>query len=262
MSQKKTFRELKEMSKFQLKGKRLILIAAYILINIISGIGQLPLQIISPIMQHTEFAPIMVIIYIIAYLFTLAITFLIFLISVGHIKMYLDLVIGKEPDIESLLYGFKNKPWRTILTFVLMSLIVILIAAPFLAISTGAAVYFIISAESTTTALAIIAGIIMIVGFIGYVVVITILSLAFSQIIYLLVDLPNYSAIQILKLSNKIMKGNKWRLIGLQLSFIGHFLLGLITCGLYFFYFLPYYNTTMANFYMSIMNENNQQNIN
>lgn len=52
--------------------------------------------------------------------------------------------------------------------------------------------------------------------------------------------------------SRHLMNGHKIDLFVLQLSFIGWWLLGLITCGIGFIWIAPYYRQTMANFYRNL----------
>lgn len=53
----------------------------------------------------------------------------------------------------------------------------------------------------------------------------------------------------VIEKSTKLMNGNKWRFFCLQLSFIGWYLLTGITCGLIYFYTLPYITTANLLFY-------------
>ena len=52
--------------------------------------------------------------------------------------------------------------------------------------------------------------------------------------------------------SERIMKGHKTELFTLMLSFIGWWLLTIITCGIASIYVMPYYTATLTNFYNSI----------
>lgn len=66
---------------------------------------------------------------------------------------------------------------------------------------------------------------------------------------YILVDNPELSALEAIRQSKEIMRGHKGRLFYLWLSFLGWFLLGLITMGIGFLYVAPYYEAAKANFY-------------
>ena len=56
----------------------------------------------------------------------------------------------------------------------------------------------------------------------------------------------------VLKESAKIMKGHKFELFVLELSFLGWVILTVITFGIVGLYFVPYYNATLTNYYLSI----------
>lgn len=62
-------------------------------------------------------------------------------------------------------------------------------------------------------------------------------------------DYPNLKPTEALKLSKKIVKGNRSELFWLDVSFIPWFLLCAITCGIASIYVIPYYYTTQALYY-------------
>ncbi|SPF56379.1 conserved hypothetical protein [Candidatus Desulfosporosinus infrequens] len=69
---------------------------------------------------------------------------------------------------------------------------------------------------------------------------------------FIMADNPQFSASEALKQSKIMMVGFKWELFKLWLSFLGWFLLGVITLGLALLWVDPYYNTTVANFYQDL----------
>lgn len=71
----------------------------------------------------------------------------------------------------------------------------------------------------------------------------------YSMAYYIMVDNPHLSALEAIRKSKEMMVGHKLRLFSLWLSFLGWFLLGIITFGLGFLYVAPYYEATKANFY-------------
>ncbi|HSQ89711.1 DUF975 family protein [Romboutsia sp.] len=90
------------------------------------------------------------------------------------------------------------------------------------------------------------------IGFILLIVPGIIVSLMYSQVYYILAENEDMSAIEAIKESTRIMKGNKFRLFKLGLSFIGWFILGVITLGIGFLWITPYYTITLTNFYKEI----------
>jgi uncharacterized membrane protein len=74
-------------------------------------------------------------------------------------------------------------------------------------------------------------------------------ALRYSMSYYIMNDHPEIGPMEAIEMSKELMDGQKMRLFTLTLSFIGWFLLGIITFGLGFLYLMPYYNATIANFY-------------
>lgn len=78
---------------------------------------------------------------------------------------------------------------------------------------------------------------------------------SYSMTYYILADNPGMSANEARKRSMQMMHGNKWRLFCLQFSFIGWFLLCILTCGILTFWVGPYVQAATAAFYQSIAPE-------
>ena len=79
-----------------------------------------------------------------------------------------------------------------------------------------------------------------------------ILGLCYQMVPYVLKDNPDISAVQALKQSREMMRGHKFDLFWLGLSFIGWAILVVLTCGLGVFWFEPYWLTTLAAFYQDV----------
>ena len=74
-------------------------------------------------------------------------------------------------------------------------------------------------------------------------------ALRYSLCFYILADNPNMGIMQALNESKRMMKGNKWKLFCLILSFIGWMILGLFTLGIGYLWLMPYIEVTMIAFY-------------
>lgn len=77
-------------------------------------------------------------------------------------------------------------------------------------------------------------------------------AFAYALTPFLLVDCPELSALQCIKLSNQMMKGHKFDLFYLYLSFIGWGLLCILTLGIGFLWLMPYMQTATAAFYQDV----------
>ncbi len=82
-----------------------------------------------------------------------------------------------------------------------------------------------------------------------------ILAYAYAMVPYLLRDYPDLTAREALRTSREMMKGHKWDLFVLQLSFIGWILLAILTAGIGFLWLLPYMQTAEAAFYEDLKAE-------
>ena len=81
---------------------------------------------------------------------------------------------------------------------------------------------------------------------------------AYSMTPYILVDNPELSANEAINLSQKMMKGHKFDLFFLQLSFIGWIFLSIFTFGIGLLWVMPYMMTAQAAFYQDIKKEYNK----
>ena len=77
-------------------------------------------------------------------------------------------------------------------------------------------------------------------------------SYAYSMAFYVKRDNPTYDWKQCLDESQRIMRGYKWKLFCLQLSFIGWAIVCVFTFGIGTLWLTPYMNAATANFYESI----------
>ena len=66
---------------------------------------------------------------------------------------------------------------------------------------------------------------------------------------YLLADNPNLGVKKALTISKLITNGYKWKLFVLDLSFIGWYLLGVLSLGIGFLWIGPYWSITRINAY-------------
>ena len=84
-------------------------------------------------------------------------------------------------------------------------------------------------------------------------------SLAYSMVPYILNDYPELSANQAINLSKKMMKGHKFDLFCLLLSFVGWSILNIFTLGIGTLWLYPYAYTSMAAFYQDVKKEYNNK---
>ena len=79
-------------------------------------------------------------------------------------------------------------------------------------------------------------------------------SYSYRMVPYILADQPELTRKEIFTLSKKLMHGNKWKAFVLDLSFIGWYILSVLTLGiLHVFFVAPYKNMTDAALYEKLM---------
>jgi uncharacterized membrane protein len=74
-------------------------------------------------------------------------------------------------------------------------------------------------------------------------------SFSYSMAFFILRDNPDMGALEALNASRQMMDGHKARLFGLYVSFIGWFLLSILTLGIGYLWIGPYMALSVANFY-------------
>lgn len=82
---------------------------------------------------------------------------------------------------------------------------------------------------------------------------------SYSMTPYILADDKDIRYDAAIEKSMKMMQGHKWRLFLLDLSFIGWFILCLLSLGIGFFWLIPYIETSHAKFYEELLAEDNEQ---
>ena len=79
-------------------------------------------------------------------------------------------------------------------------------------------------------------------------------AFSYAMTPYIMVEHPEYSASEAINASCELMRGHKWELFCLYLSFIGWAFLSVITCCIGFFWLEPYISVSQAAFYKDLKN--------
>lgn len=74
----------------------------------------------------------------------------------------------------------------------------------------------------------------------------------YSMAFYILNDNPEIDSMDAINRSKEMMNGYKWKLFCLHLSFIGWWLLSILTLGIGFLWLIPYIKSSTANFYENL----------
>lgn len=243
MNQKRTSAQLKQIARARLSGKFGLLAAYYLLFLLIVGGTGMVVNIIPPFNS-------------IALAINVGITFIvsifISLLNTGMIYMMLNVCRFRVPQIGELFIAFKSHPDRFIIIAFIIQGISMICQLPGVVLALSY-----LRAESLNE-LFILFFKSMGLNFIGFLAVMFItLPLILSQ--YLLLDNPELSAMDAIKTSARLMKGNKGHYLYIYFSFLGWQLLSLLSCGIGSFWIMPYMNVTLALFYMELTGELDHQ---
>lgn len=196
----------KTRAKENLIGKWGILIAALVIVAVANGIASSVSGSIGKIIPF------------IGFFITSLGSVLIMPILIGYNRIHMDVAEHKEPELETLLVGFKDGKFvNNFVTLLIMEVLLVL-----------------------WTLLFIIPGIIK--------------GLAYSMTSFILAD-PDFEGIEpmdAITKSKDMMEGHKMDLFILVLSFLGWFILCLLTFGVLILYVGPYVQQTVTQFYYAV----------
>ncbi len=167
-------------------------------------------------------------------------------VTVGYHRFLLDFA-DRKPDVgvKTLFSAFSNCYWRSVglklLLGVLYCGVGVLTAAVLFVILTFAGLL-----GSVLLALAALVALLM--G--GILLLILEFRLALCH--YILAEYPDLSAVDVIRNSNTLMKGNTWRYFCLQISFFGWMLAAVCTCGVGMVALSPYMFAANTAFYSEI----------
>lgn len=169
------------------------------------------------------------------------------ILTVGQCSFYLNVACNQTYQFSDLFTGFKIHPDKTIITQLIIQLLTALPLLP----AIGVILY---SFQAYNIIVVFLVGCILFILGVG---ISWWISLRYSQVYYLLLDFPDYSAKELLRMSRKLMKGNVGRLLYIQVSFIPLTLVGLLSFGVGLLLVQPYQNMTYTLFYLDLMQSNN-----
>lgn len=228
--------QLKELTKKQLKGKwkmPVLLTLAYLVISIIASIFQ---------EEANSFVTTVIMFLVVWGISTWATVgipnfYLEFLKKDGKVE-FRDVLVSKNKILKSLGFTAIVGIISFILVFIVTSVTTLIIMSAILSYN----------GINIGTIIAIILTILLLIVYIIFTYMVT-------QTPYIIIEKEGIGIIEAMKLSAKIMKGNKWKYFILQLSFIGWAILSIITFGIGFLWLIPYVTLASTNFYKNLNKE-------
>lgn len=77
-------------------------------------------------------------------------------------------------------------------------------------------------------------------------------AIRYTMAYLIMTENPDMTALESITASKMMMEGHKMEFFSFALSFIGWFILGILTFGLGFLYVIPYYNASKVEFYENL----------
>lgn len=241
MNQFKSSAELKASAREHLLGHYGTAIGAYVIVACLMGVVTVAVSLIVDIRT--------VIGTIIYYAIMFLVSVLMGLFTSGSCYLYLKIICGRPVSVGDLFYGFQLCPdkaiviqaWITLITYV-VNLPEIILTYKFTKYAASYQTDKMLSLMLPYALSLILSGVVSVM-----------LDLLYAQTFYLLHDFPQYSAVELLKKSRRLMVHHKGRLFYLYVSFLPLILLGILSFGLALLWILPYMAATEAEFFLDLI---------
>ncbi len=234
---KRKVKELKRIARGNLTGNYMILIKAYIWINMLTLLAELPFS----MMQNEIRFSSQNIIYIVA---QMLINVLAIVLVCGQYRIHLSIARTGKADFKDYWEPLRNQPDRYIIVNFILFVITLICLSPMFI---GLWMHY----QAATLANTILALALSSVSLTLY----TLVSLNFDLVFFLLLDNNNLSAIAALKAAYRLVLGHKRRYLYLQFSFLGYLLLNVLTLGIGILWIEPYMTQTITLFYLDTKGE-------
>ena len=176
-------------------------------------------------------------------------------LAFGLIATLIKLKRGEEVSYVGFLTdGFNNfaSSWKVALwtcVKMLVPIIVFIVAMAILIVGTGVTFAGAATSSSSTTGAGGAVAVIGVLAIIASSIWLTIKSYSYQLVNFILFDNLDKEAKAIVEESETLMKGNRWKLFCLQLSFIGWAILASLTFGIGMLWLLPYTLVAEVVFY-------------
>lgn len=187
-----------------------------------------------------------IMITLLSYIIAIVLSPICMIFATGFTYVCMKITCGKKPVMSDVFFVIKNHPDKVIIISLITCGITIVTELPSL-------VYEYFGADLSGRSL-LISALLQLAG--AIVAILLQLSIALSYYVYL--EDTETSAIDCVKKSMLLMKGNKWRYFYMLLSFAGYVLLILLSFGIASLWVIPYMETATANFYFDVRNAGNE----
>lgn len=168
------------------------------------------------------------------------------LLLIGYFNILRMIARGEHAMVSDLFYAFRNHPDKVLIMYFILYVIRIIVFIPSDYVN-----YTYMKFESLMDLdgkMFLIWIVMLLVECVVYVYI----SLTFSMCYFVYLYEERLSAIECLMKSHHIMKGNKLRYLYMILSFLGYWILGILSVGIGFLYTMAYQTMSKLNMYKDI----------
>ncbi len=162
--------------------------------------------------------------------------------SVGYIYMLRRITKGERPELRDMFFAFRNHPDKVIILSLILSGIQFILLIPANIIGIG----------SNNGVLDGKRFLLFVVLYLAGLIISLVIDLMLAMCFLIYIDDPQMSVAEIVKGSVNMMRGNKFRYFYLGLTFIGYWLLAILSLFVAALWIAPYQTMTMIDFYLDI----------
>ncbi len=241
--------ELKNKAKDNLSGKFrsaiLMCVLASVIPSIIQSLAAMIFSSYMPSADNIDNPTAMTYSYVFSMALSLLVSIIVGVFEIGLMLFFLNIACDQPYSLKDLYFGFGfQSDVKKALT--ISGVLTLLSAVSFYPYQ-YLIEYFVLTAKMSY----LIAGAVAFV--IGWCIYVPCM-LQLAIVIFLFLDYPEKSAMELLKLSARLMRGHKKRYLLLQLSFLPLMLLCVLSFNIGFLWLMPYVYMTEVYFFLDLMN--------
>lgn len=179
-------------------------------------------------------------------------------ITVGYRKFDLDLIDGNDQALTvSSLFRYFNRSYLKCVAVGLLNLLLSFVCALPVWVASALAALLLLPTIASPYLFLALGALLICLGFVATIFLTIWVTYSYRFSYQILAEYPQIGAIDAMRNSRTLMKGNKWRLFCLQISFIGWLLLSACcTCGLGMLVLNPYIAAAETEFYSDLTRRN------
>lgn len=226
--------ELKGMARQMLLGRYQVPMLAMILSSLIPSLFLLPFNYLC---SERSTIPMQAVLY---YLASFIITLIELLLNCGVKRIHLSIARGQQAQVSDMFWVIKNRPDRILIGGFVITLITWIPLIP-------SFLFDLMAPDTLSTAVyLLISELLSMAGlFVGFLI-----TLPLYFVFWIYAEDPDIDTREAFHRSLALTRGAKWRLVLMELSFIGWLLLGALTFGIGLLWIMPYMEQSFTNFYL------------